>query len=127
MGCSGGKPGGGKCWAAVFQAKKERIARNRQQKDAQPPRRRAPVYALIEFEVGLWLGEGIARKSFFIEKDGPGVVPLPLRGPSCRGDPRRLGRLADVAKNPLHGAASVMNTRVRMSAPQRGQVRGNAS
>ena len=90
MGCSGDKPGGVKCWEAVFQAKKGRIARSRQQKGPQLPRRRSPAYTLIEFEIGLWLGEGIARKSFFVEKDGPGVVPLPQRNGILIPNQRKL-------------------------------------
>ena len=45
------------------------------------PRRRSPAYTLIEFVLWFRLGKGIARKTFFIEKDGPGVVAFPLWGP----------------------------------------------
>lgn len=45
--------------------------------EPQPPRRRSPGHALIEFVVRLRLGEGVARKSRFIEKDGLGVVFFP--------------------------------------------------
>jgi hypothetical protein len=43
----------------------------------QTPKRRSPSYTRIEFVVRLRLGEGIARKSLFIEKDGCAVLLLP--------------------------------------------------
>jgi hypothetical protein len=62
---------------AVFRSEEGQISGIRRQGSSQPPKRRLPGHALIEFVRWLRLDEGIARKSLFIENDGSRVVVLP--------------------------------------------------
>jgi hypothetical protein len=96
------KPSGWKRREAGFQAEKVRSSPSRQQGTGRPPRRCSASHALVEFVFRLRLGEGIAKASFFVEKDGLGFVLFPRRGAACRGNPRRRAWLADVPQNPLY-------------------------
>jgi hypothetical protein len=91
-------------------------------------KRGSPAQALIEFVFRFRLHEGIAHKALLIENDGPGVVLLPRRRPSRRGDPRGRRGLADVAEDPLRGGRlGAMKATMPICVPHCGQVRGNAS
>jgi len=57
-----------------FSAEQWQIAGSEQQKALSLPKCGLPAQALIEFVVRLRLGEGIACKSLFIEKNGSGVI-----------------------------------------------------
>jgi hypothetical protein len=58
----------------TFGPEKKQLSGIRQQKALPLPKRVSPAQALIEFAVRFRLGEGIARNSLFIEKNGSGVI-----------------------------------------------------
>jgi len=76
----------------LFGAEKWQISGIGQEKTFRLPKRREPGYALIDFEIELRLSEGLARKSFFIEKNRTGSrAPLTVRRPHYSGRSRRKG------------------------------------
>lgn len=76
-GAAGGMRVEGSAGMRLFGAEKWQISGIGQEKTFRLPKRREPGYALIDFEIELRLSEGLARKSFFIEKKSvPAVVLL---------------------------------------------------
>jgi len=69
------KPGSGKCRGAVCLAKNVWVLRGRRQRAGQPPRRCLTGQALVEFVLRFRLGEGVARKRFFLLWSSPRPVP----------------------------------------------------
>jgi len=59
-----------------------------------------PLHFLVEDVLGLRLGQGVPVGY----RLGGGVIPG--GGPGCWGDPGRIGGLAEVGENPLHGGRS---------------------
>jgi hypothetical protein len=106
---------------------KQQIAGTERQKALPLPKRGSPAQALIEIILWLRLEEGVARKVLFLEKDGSAVSS------SHDGSPRTGAICAGVAGSLMWlrirctGAASVTKAMIRISVPQVGQVRGNAS
>jgi hypothetical protein len=118
----------GRAGKRFFGPEKRQLAGFGQQKTLPLPKRGSPGHALIEFVLRFRVGKRIARKTLFIEKDGPGVLFLPQRGPACRGDPRWSSGFADgQSRIRCTADASVMKATMRIGVPQVGQLTGNAS